>query len=356
MKQIIFLSILWSLWIGRATAQSVTVEATIDSTEIYLGQQTNILLRVALDANKRAIFPLYRDTLVHGVEMVAQPKPDTTYLDNHKRMEIIQRYLITSFDPNLYYLPPMKVQVDSTTYSSQSLALKVYDVAVDTTDVDKFYGPKSQMRPPFVWEDWYGALSCIILYIPFAALLAFLIKRLIDNKPIIRKVKVKAKLPPHQLAMQEIERIKSEKLSQKEDTKTYYTELTDTLRAYIKERFNFNALEMTSAEIIEQLLRQDEAAIVDLKKLFQTADLVKFAKHHPQLNENDANLLHAINFINETKEQIDINTKPQPTEITIIEKRPLRMKILLIAGIIAIAAALIAAFTYIAVNLYNYFV
>ena len=35
--------------------------------------------------------------------------------------------------------------------------------------------------------------------------------------------------------------------------------------------------------------------------LFQTADLVKFAKYNTLINENDANLVNAIEFINQTK-------------------------------------------------------
>ena len=60
---------------------------------------------------------------------------------------------------------------------------------------------------------------------------------------------------------------------------------------------------MTSSEIIEKLLEmQDKEAIADLRSLFETADLVKFAKHNPLMNENDANLINAIEFINETKD------------------------------------------------------
>ena len=44
-----------------------------------------------------------------------------------------------------------------------------------------------------------------------------------------------------------------------------------------------------------------------------------------------------------------------PTEITIIEKRPLRTKILLGIGIAALAAALIGSLIYIGSELYNYF-
>ena len=150
--------------------------------------------------------------------------------------------------------------------------------------------------------------------------------------------------------------IKSEKVWQKGQSKEYYTELTDAIRTYIKNRFGFNALEMTSSEIIDKLLQMnDKDAISDLRSLFQTADLVKFAKHSPLMNENDANLISAIDFINETKEKEDENVKPQPTEITIIEKRPLRTKILLGIGIAALAAALIGSLIYIGSELYNYF-
>ena len=124
----------------------------------------------------------------------------------------------------------------------------------------------------------------------------------------------------------------------------------------IKERFGFNALEMTSSEIIEKLLEmQDKEAIADLRSLFETADLVKFAKHNPLMNENDANLINAIEFINETKEKEVENAKPQPTEITIIEKRSLRTKILLGIGIVVLSVALIGSFVYIGMQLYNYF-
>lgn len=357
MRKYLFL-ILLSVWTGRAVAQSVTVDATIDSLQILIGEQAKVKLQVSLDANKRALFPVYTDTLVRGVEIIDVAKPDTQLLNGGKRALITQEYTVTSFDSALYYLPPMEVTVDNQKYRSKALALKVYsvDVPLDPENPEQFFGPKSVMQAPFAWEDWYGFMACAVLLVPFVLLLIYLVKRFFDNKPIIRKVKVEPKLPPHQLAMQEMERIKSEKVWQKGNSKEYYTELTDTLRTYIKERFGFNALEMTSAEIIEKLLEvKDKEAIADLRELFQTADLVKFAKHNPLMNENDANLVNAIDFINETKEQEEENAKPQPTEITIIEKRSLRTKVLLGTGIAALSVAIVGSLIYIGLELYNYF-
>ena len=356
MKRHIFLITLLAVLTGRIAAQSVTVDATIDSLQILIGEQAKIKLQVALDADKRAIFPAYADTLVRGVEIIDIAKPDTQMLNDGRRSLITQEYTVTSFDSALYYLPPMEVLVDNKAYRSKALALKVYSIPVDTLHPDQFFGQKTVMKAPFAWEDWYGLIGCSFLALPLLGLLIYLIVRIRDNKPIIRKIKVEPKLPPHQAAMKEIERIKNEKVWQKGQPKEYYTELTDTLRTYIKDRFGFNALEMTSSEIIDKLLEmKDKEAISDLKELFQTADLVKFAKHDPQMNENDANLINAIDFINETKQPEEENQKPQPTEITIIEKRSLRTKVLLICGIVILSTALIGTFIYIGMQLYNLF-
>ena len=365
-RNIILIALLGLLSIDKVAAQSVTVEAKIDSLQILIGEQAKVQLQVAMDAKQHAIFPAYTDTLVKGVEIIETVKPDTQFLNDRQRMLITQEYVITSFDSALYYLPPMPVTVDGKEYKSKALALKVYSIPVDTLHPDQFFGQKPVMKAPFAWEDWYGLISCSFLALPLLGLLIYLIVRIRDNKPIIRKIKVEPKLPPHQAAMKEIERIKTEKVWQKGRSKEYYTELTDALRTYIKDRFGFNALEMTSSEIIDKLLElKDKEAISDLKELFQTADLrslfqtadlVKFAKHDPQMNENDANLINAIDFINETKQPEEENQKPQPTEITIIEKRSLRVKVMLICGIALLSAALIGVFIYIGMQIYNLFV
>ena len=99
------------------------------------------------------------------------------------------------------------------------------------------------------------------------------------------------------------------------DQKTYYTELTDTLRQYIEERFGFNAMEMTTTEIIYTLHEKGDKKMIDeLKSLFETADLVKFAKYETLINENDKNLVNAINFIDQTK------IEGEPTEERIVPK------------------------------------
>ena len=138
------------------------------------------------------------------------------------------------------------------------------------------------------------------------------------------------------------------------DPKEYYTELTDVLRNYMAERFGFNAMEMTSSEIIDKLQDiSDKESIKDLMFLFQTADLVKFAKHSPLMNENDMNLVNAVDFINNTKVEPDPNAKPEPTEITVEEKRSKQGRIILLSSIGVIVIAIVVILYQVLRGIYN---
>ena len=212
----------------------------------------------------------------------------------------------------------MTVKIDGKPYKSKSLALKVLTIEVDTAHVDQFFGPKDVQDNPFQWSDWSLSFWLSVLMLVLLAVTYYLYLRLRDNKPIIKTIRIVKRLLPHQKAMKEIEQIKADKMVSSENSKEYYTKLTDTLRKYIEERYGFNAMEMTSSEIIEKLTAtQDENAISELRQLFLTADLVKFAKYSTLINENDRNLVNAIDFINQTKQEdvpVEETVKPQLTE------------------------------------------
>jgi hypothetical protein len=320
MKKI--LSFIFLIVATIATQAQVTVEAKIDSLEIPIGEQTNITLQVTMNRGSHIVMPRFNNgILTPGINVLAMSPVDTSEIDNGK-IVIRQKFLITSFIQKLYYLPPLNVKVDGKIYSSKSLALKVVTVEVDTVHKENFFGPKSVVDNPFAWSDWSLIFWLSVLVVVLLSLTYYLYTRYRDNKPIIRHIKIINKLLPHQRAMKEIEQIKAEKIWASDNSKEYYTKLTETLRKYIEERYGFNAMEMTSSEIISQLTKMnDEKAMNELRELFQTADLVKFAKYNTLINENDMNLVNAIEFINSTKVEIDPNAKPVNPELTEEEKR-----------------------------------
>lgn len=324
-------------------AQDVSVTAKIDSVQLMLGDQTDLVLQVRLGAKQKANFPVFNDTIIAGIEVLDTSAIDSVFSADGSKLTLTQRFKITSFEEKLHLIPPVAVEVDGETYLSMPLSLKVESFDLSEAKDDEFFGPKDIQVPPFVWSDWNQLFVSLALLVPLIFLIVYLTIRLLDNKPIIRRITLTPETPPHDEALAFIEQIKLDKSNRVSDPKAYYTALTDVIRKYIQRRFNFNALEMTSSEIIDALMSSaNQKDIDDLKKLFQTADLVKFAKHNPLINENDANLVNAVEFINETKVLPDSDAKPEPTEKIIVEKRPLQIKIAL--GV-AVALSLAAAIT-----------
>ena len=326
----------------------VLVEAKLDSTQMFIGQQMNLQLSVTFDAKQKLQLPDIKkgQELIPNIEVVDLGKPDTAVLDEGKRLTVSQAYTITAWDSALYRLPPMQVMVDTSRFESEALALKVYTVDVDTLHLDQFFPPNDIMELPFLWAEWRMVLLGGILLLLMIACIIYLWYHVKHGKPIVRFVRRKKKLPPHQIAMTEIERIKSERKWAEEDSKEYYTLLTDTLRNYIRDRYGFNALEMTSSEIIDRLVSENnEEALDELREIFRTADLVKFAKWSTLINENDANLVAAVEYVNQTKIEPDPNAKPEPEVIKETDqKRLTQVKIMRVAMIVlgVLSVALLA--------------
>jgi hypothetical protein len=267
--------------------------------------------------------------------------------------KMTMHYTLTSFDEHLYAIPAMSVKVDGKTYKTNTLALKVITIPVDTVHPGKFFPPKDVQDNPFLWSEWSGMfwLSMLMILIIGAAMYMYI--RLKQNKPIITHIKIVKHIPPHQRALNAIEKIKEEKMQTSEDQKTYYTRLTDTLRQYIEERFGFRAMEMTSSDIIFHLKESgDQKMIAELTELFQTADLVKFAKYSTLINENDLNLVNAVNFIDQTK------TDSLPTEERIVpqlsegEQQARKSRITIKWVMWGCVVAAIALLVYVVYNLY----
>ena len=55
---------------GQAQAQQVTVDASIDSLQLLIGEQAKVKLEISMDAKQKLQLPFLRDTLVKGVEIL----------------------------------------------------------------------------------------------------------------------------------------------------------------------------------------------------------------------------------------------------------------------------------------------
>ncbi|GHU82579.1 hypothetical protein FACS189415_3260 [Bacteroidia bacterium] len=287
---------------GKVSAQRTLIDVKIDSATILIGEQTVLHLTITTDKDRPVQLVIPGDTLMRGVEVLSFSKPDSTIIENN-RLLIKQDLLITSFDSALYLLPPVAVIDGADTVYSNQVALKVSTIPVDADNPDEFYDIANIWEPPFVLADYYPIIFGILLALLLIGAAYYITKRLKNQKPILPFIKSAPKLPPHEQAIQELDKIKQQKLWQQGRNKEYYTEITDTLRKYIIDRFGINAMEMTSAEILKIIRRENEADSVyeNLKQILNLADYVKFAKLTPLPDENDLSMMNAYLFVNQTK-------------------------------------------------------
>ena len=145
----------------------VTVEQSIDSLQILIGEQTRLHLKVSMKDGQRASLPYYKNKqmLVPGVEVLGQNDADTVKLDNGM-VQVERTYTLTSFDEKVYAIPALPVKVSGKSYHGNVLALKVISVPVDTAHAEKFYIGNDAtdslwvhndvQDKPFLWSEWSG--------------------------------------------------------------------------------------------------------------------------------------------------------------------------------------------------------
>lgn len=286
-------------------AQNVEAFARLDSSSIMIGDQIGLELGINLPEAFVVDWPVYTDTISSNIEIISQKPIDTAQLDGGLRLT--QRFTITSFDSGYFQLPEFEFhfrhESDSVkfTANSNTLYLMVHTPVVDTSQA--FKAIKGPVSVPYTfWE----VFPWVALGLGVAGLIIFAIwyiRRRRKNKPVFVR-KPKPALPPGVLAIQKLEELRHAKVWQQGKLKEYYTELTDIAREYFEGRYHFDALEMTSDEIMENLinLNKNKEANHKMKSVLQLADLVKFAKSHPTPLENDISLNHVVDFVNETKQ------------------------------------------------------
>lgn len=335
-----------------SSSAQVKVESSLSAVEILVGQQVELNVSATTPQNAQVEFP--KEGLIPmGVEFLGAIEKEPEMVEDGK-VRHSRSYVLTSFEDTLYYLPPLTVKVDGKDYQTNKLALKVLTVDVDTTNYEKYYGPKDVQDNPMLWSgEWSQPFWFSFIVVILIAITGYLYLRYRDNKPVIARIRIVKRILPHQKAMKAIEEIKAEKMMMAEDPKDYYTKLTDTLRRYIEERYGFNAMEMTSSEIIDRLMSTDDPkSLEELKQLFNTADLVKFAKYSTLINENDANLVNAVEFINQTKIDAQVPQTTVKEELTADEIRSKNSRLALQIAITVLSVLSLLSFGYVLYSIY----
>lgn len=291
--------------LSSVSAQTVK-QSLLTKDSILIGDQIVWSTDFTLNKNSALqIFP-YKDilssdtTIKGGVEVVKDLVLDTLSLKD-EISTLRAKVLLTSYDSGSYILPPPVILYstpagDIDTLKIDSKALYVNNLQIDTTSFSP-YDIKKQEKYPFSFKQILPAILWIFFSLLALIIIVFLIVR-------YKKRKAQARFadPPHIVALKKLEKLRSEKLWQSGREKSYYSGITDTLKEYIDKSYKIGAIEMTSSEIMQALQKEkiDSEQLSNLSQMFSIADLVKFAKHTPQISDNEKSIQTAVNFVNYT--------------------------------------------------------
>ena len=281
---------------------AIIVSAAIDSTAIYIGDQTDMHLRATIESTEQVALPRYGETLIDGIEIVERTGVDTTVLQDG-RVQLNQTLTLTAFSDSLFFIPPQPFVSGEDTLWSDGMSLNVIqpfeiDTTLAITDI------KPLQRAP-IW--WWGiirwvllAIGCILLGIGAWYFIKWAMHRKKGGELQLAEVE---KRPAEEVALEKLDKIKAEKIWQEGKVKEYHTELTDVIREYIGRRYEVKITEKTSDETLREvkpLMGEQKELFERLRKMLSLADLVKFAKWHTTPDENESALLTAYDFVHET--------------------------------------------------------
>ena len=302
---LITLILLISPLVSLANVGPISLKASLDSAHIIMGKQTSLHIEIVDNNGVNGVLPILNsDTIIAEIEVISKSQADTIDLENNRR-QINQDIIIQSFDSGLYTIPPIQYIVGKDTFKANPLALKVIPVSVDS--LQTIHGQADVIYPNSRWYDFlpdfitdYWGWILVVIIVILGAIFGLLLYK---KKLPITLTPAKKEIPPYELAIQLLEKLRDEKLCERGQEKEFYTRLTDILRSYIDSRFGINAMEMTTTQIIESLNSNNET--VDSKsyveQVLEIADFVKFAKVRPLPDDNVKSYNWALQFVKETK-------------------------------------------------------
>lgn len=270
-------------------AQENPVSISVDKTSIKIGEQ--IQYKISVKGNNNIIFPTIKFDSLGKVELVEMLPTDTL------KNQLEKKYVLTSFDSGVYVIPQQQILINNAQYYTDSLLINVATVKIDTLK-QKMFEIKSIKSEPKTFDDYKHLLWWILLIIVIIATILYFVFRKKKEKEVV------VYLAPIQVAFQRLKELDEKQLLQQNKIKIYYSELTDIVRTYIEKDINIPALESTTNELIETIIDFNESSkmgisketIHQLKTVLQSADLVKFAKSSPIVEEikNDRNIVEKI--------------------------------------------------------------
>ena len=279
--------------------QNISVTAGTDTSDYLVGDYIQFSIKAEYGEGIRVSPPSLSDKL--GQLEVIKVLP-VSFEDGKNVQQF--NYIIAGYDSARIVIPPIPItyfiENNSEPQTAQTNEVVVFIHTLEVLPSADIKDIKQPIRIPFDWLFW-GIILLVLLVIGLVAYLLY--KKF--RKPIeeIKFVKRTPPVPIYVIALRALDKLDEKKLWQQGKIKDYHSEITEIIRHYFEDRYNFNSLEMTTAQSMQVLNRvMDNQKLIDTtEKFLENADMVKFAKFVPLPSVNEEMMKQAYDIVKKTK-------------------------------------------------------
>lgn len=312
MRIYFFTVVFFILGIYNTFSQTSSVLVSFDTTKALIGDRVNLNVVVKVVNEDKVEFPKIEDSIPKQIEIIKQTKIDSLIKDNFTLYK--KTFEITSFDSGNFIVPeiPFKIKKKSSEYTLYSYSTNITYTPVEINEKGDIFDIKSiiGLKGSFPWL-W------LFLGIILLVLIAIIIRYFYNKNKKAKDMIEEYSLTALEEILLFINKIKQKKEWENENNlKNFYSDISEAVRKFLERKYKFNALEITTNEIIEHLKNNkvlENEKINTLNNILTFSDLVKFAKLKPKKDKNIETFESLESLFIDIKKEEDLKEKNTTT-------------------------------------------
>ena len=307
----------WATADGEKSTGPVHLQVSVDREEITIGDHLRYTITISTEPDADVAAPLFHERIGDFNIIDFGREPDQPQAE---RTILTQWYTLTIFTTGYHMLPAPRVSYttpDGTQHEATGEALRVHVASLLTqegqpTDIRDIKPPEDV---PFNWWPVLVGGAILIGLIGIGLALSYLLNR-------FRRAAALPPRPAHEVALEALSHLHAKRLPQDGQFEAYYVALSAIVRTYLEDGLQVRAPEMTTEEFLMAVTHAPRSRSVQrspkggggdrpsrlppahqhlLGTFLAQADLVKFARHRPSLDESDVAYEAAKRFVDETR-------------------------------------------------------
>lgn len=299
-------------------AQDIDWSVSVEKNEITIGDQVNVRFSALETKDAFVTFSLEGNSEDSKIEIL-NTSVDTTFGQNNSVAAVNQIFTISAYRPGEYAITPAIAYFypnDTASYKEEGKALSLFVKTFEIDSTQDIRDIRTVQKESVHFSEILPFLLIFLGILLIGGLVAYILYRYKQRKPILPFFE-KPVVPYYQIALENMETLRQKNLWQNDRIKEYYTELIDIFKFYLNGRYEIQAAEMTSDELIEALNQNIEVpkdTIPNIQYMLTNSDLVKFAKSTPLPDEHDRAFQIVLGFIQQTMPAPEVESQKEKVE------------------------------------------